>query len=162
MLLYVDDCLAISHNAVTVLTHLDNYFQMKQGSIRDPDIYLGAKLRQVILSNGVKCWGMSSAKYVQEAVCNVKDYITKNLDGLKLKKKAKFAWPSNYMVEDDESAELPSKLVTYYQHLIRILHWMVELGRVDIITEVHYSLLKWQCQEEDILMQHSMSSHISS
>ena len=59
-------------------------------------------------SNGVKCWGMSSAKYVQEAVCNVKDYITKNLDGLKLKKKAKFAWPSNYMVEDDESTELPS------------------------------------------------------
>ena len=30
----------------------------------------------------------------------------------------------------------------YYQHLIGVLHWMLELGRVDIITEV--SILAWQ------------------
>ena len=40
------------------------------------------------------------------------------------------------MAEDDESPELPSQLASYYQHLISILHWIVELGRVDIITEV--------------------------
>ena len=44
VLLYVDDCLAISHDATSVLEQLDKYFQMKPGSIGNPDIYLGAKL----------------------------------------------------------------------------------------------------------------------
>ena len=106
---------------------------MKPGSICDPDIYLGAKLRSIRLNNGVKCWSMSSVKYVQEAVRNVEDYIEKNLDGRKFKRNP---WPSNYTTEDDESPELPPMLASYYQHLIRILHWIVELGRVDLVTEV--------------------------
>ena len=36
-------------------------------SFRDPDIYLGAKLRKVTLDNGVEAWGHSPSKYVQEA-----------------------------------------------------------------------------------------------
>ena len=40
------------------------------------------------------------------------------------------------MTEDDESPELPPKLASYYQHLIGILHWIMELGRVDLVTEV--------------------------
>ena len=89
-----------------------------------------------MLSNRVKCWSMSSAKYVKDTIHNIKDYIEKNLNGMKLKKKASHSWPSNYMAEDDESPELPSQLASYYQRLISILHWIVELGRVDIITEV--------------------------
>ena len=134
VLLYVDDCLAISHDATSVLQRLDNFFQMKPGSIGDPDIYLGAKLREVMLSNGVKCWSMLSAKYVKDAICNIKDYIEKNLDSMKLMKKASHSWPSNYMAEDDESPELPSQLASYYQYLISILHWTLELGSVG-----HYS-----------------------
>ena len=40
------------------------------------------------------------------------------------------------MIENNESPELPSELASYYQHLIGVLHWIVELGQVDIITEV--------------------------
>ena len=40
------------------------------------------------------------------------------------------------MTEDDESPELPPELALHYQHLIRILHWIVELGIVDLVTEV--------------------------
>ena len=112
MLLYVDDCLAISHDTMSVLQQLDNFFQMKPGSISDPDIYLGAKLREVMLSNRAKCWSMSSAKYVRDAICNIKDYIKKNLNGMKLKKKVSHSWQSNYMAEDDESPELPSQLAS--------------------------------------------------
>ena len=72
---------------MSVLQQLENFFQMKPGSISDPDICLGAKLREVTLSNGMKCWSMSSAKYVKDAIHNIKDYIEKNLDGMKLKKK---------------------------------------------------------------------------
>ena len=44
VLLYIDDCLAIHHDAESILYELDKYFQMKKGSIVDPDIYLGNKL----------------------------------------------------------------------------------------------------------------------
>ena len=76
---------------------------MKPGSIGDPDIYLGAKLRSIRLNNGVKCWSMSSVKDVQEAVRNVEDYIEKNLNGRKLKRNPTHSWPSNYTTEDDEN-----------------------------------------------------------
>ena len=109
---------------------------MKPGSIGDLDIYLGAKLRPVRLNNGVTCWSMSSAKYVQEAVRNVEDYIDRNLQGRKLKRNPTYSWPTNYTAKDDESPELPPALASYYQHLIGILHWIVELGRVDLVTEV--------------------------
>ena len=109
---------------------------MKPGSIGDPDIYLGAKLRSVRLNNGVKCWSMSSAKCVQEAIHNIKDYIERNLGGRKLKKNPTYSWPSNYTTEDDDSPELTPTLASYYQHLIGVLHWIVELGRVDLVTEV--------------------------
>ena len=44
ILLYIDDCLAIHHDAESILYELDKYFQIKKGSIADPDIYLGNKL----------------------------------------------------------------------------------------------------------------------
>ena len=50
---------------------MDKFFMMKKGSIRDPDIYLGAKLHKFQLDSGVFAWGMIPAKYVQEAVRNV-------------------------------------------------------------------------------------------
>ncbi len=41
--LYVDDTLAIHHDATSELQKLDKYFKMKDGLIADPDIYMGAK-----------------------------------------------------------------------------------------------------------------------
>ena len=58
MLLYVEDCLAISENVTKELV------------IRDPEMYLGAKLRLTELPNGIVPWGLSTSKYVQEAIRN--------------------------------------------------------------------------------------------
>ena len=71
VLLYVDDSLEISHDATAALDQMYKFFMMKKGYIRDPDIYLGAKLCKVQLDNGVFAWGMIPVKYVQEAVRNV-------------------------------------------------------------------------------------------
>ena len=35
------------------------------------------------------------------------------------------------------STELGPKEATYYQSLVGVLQWMIELGRVDMITEVN-------------------------
>ena len=74
VLLYVDDCMAISHDVATTLREIDTFFQMKPGSIGDPDIYLGGKLRKIRLPNGVLACANSSSKYVQEIVANVEKH----------------------------------------------------------------------------------------
>ena len=132
----LDDCLCIHHDAVGALRELDKYFQMKPGSIGDPDIYLGTKLRKVILDNGVYAWGANPSKYVQDAVSNVEQYLIKHYPGRKLKNKLSGPWPTGYASELDESPELDAERANYYQSQVGVLHWMVEIGRVDIITEV--------------------------
>ena len=52
-LLYVDDILCIHHNAQSDITKVDKYFKFKPDSIREPDMYLGAKLRPMNLENVV-------------------------------------------------------------------------------------------------------------
>ena len=64
VLIYVDDSLAISHDATAALDRMEKFFMMKKGSIGYPDIYLGVKLHKVQLENGVFAWGMSPAKYL--------------------------------------------------------------------------------------------------
>ena len=136
VLIYVDDRLAISHDAMAALYRMDKLFMMNKGYIGDPDIYLGAKMRKVQMDNGVFAWGMIPAKYVQEAVRNVEEHLTKEYGGRKLPKRATAPWPSNYVSETDMTPELGPKEGNYYQCQIGILQWMVEIGRVDIITEV--------------------------
>jgi len=46
ILLYVDDCLCIHHDAVTVWQGLNKFFQMKPGSIGDPDNLFGHKVEE--------------------------------------------------------------------------------------------------------------------
>jgi hypothetical protein len=108
---------------------------MKPGSIGDPNIYLGTKLRKVKLTNGVIAWSMSPSKYVQDAIHNVETYLTKNR-GQKLPIHLSMRWPKDYECEMDDSPELDLEQANYYQSLIGVLHWMVEIGRVDNITEV--------------------------
>ena len=79
---------------------------------------------------------MSSSKYIQAAVWNVKDYDAKACPGVKLAKHASGPFPTGYIPELDTTPELNNKDATFYQLQISVLHWRVELGRVDIITEV--------------------------
>ena len=113
-LLYVDDCMAISHNATATLQEIYKFFQMKLGSIGDPDFYLGGKLRKIRLPNRVFTWVNSSSKYVQEIVANVEKHINQNLGGRKLSKWAKAPWLSSYTAEDDTTPKLDTEWANYY------------------------------------------------
>jgi hypothetical protein len=79
---------------------------------------------------------MSSSKYIQAAVRNVKDYVAKTRPGVKLAKRASGPYLTGYIPELDTTPELNDKDATFYQSQIGVLRWCVELGRVDIITEV--------------------------
>lgn len=134
ILLYVDDVLAIGIDAQAMLTQIGTYFELKPESIGPPKIYLGSQLRLVELENGQKAWGISSSKYVQAAVQNVEDYLKQK--GKQLVKKADTPMTTAYVPELDVSPELDPDEAAYFQSLIGILRWMVELGRVDICLEV--------------------------
>ena len=51
VLLYVDDSLEISYDAMDALDRMDKFSMMKKGSIEDPDIYFEEKLRKVQLGH---------------------------------------------------------------------------------------------------------------
>jgi hypothetical protein len=109
---------------------------MKEGSIQVPTFYLGAKIKKNVLPNGVIAWGMSSSKYVQSAVQNVKEYLEALPGDRKLLKRAPSPFAGGYNPELDESPELGPVKANFYQSQIEILRWCVELGRIDIITEL--------------------------
>ena len=74
VLLYVDDCLVISHKPEAILREeIGRYFTLKEASIGSPLQYLGGNLHQVTMANSQKCWAFGLTKYVRAAVENVED-----------------------------------------------------------------------------------------
>lgn len=121
VLLYVDDALSIHHDGTEVLRQIDFYFRMKPGSIGDPDMYLGGKLRKTQLANGMDVWGLSSSKYVQEAVRNVEKFLAERKAWRKLPRCAATPFERDYWPETDESPELCQEDASFYQLQIGIL-----------------------------------------
>jgi len=102
MHLYVDDVLIVHHDATDVLLRLHKYFKTRPGSIGDPDVYLGATIKQMHLANGVMAWASSPLKYVQALVDAVTKYLT-NLGDKRwsMPKKAANPFPGDYEPELD-------------------------------------------------------------
>jgi hypothetical protein len=75
ILIYVDALLCVHHDPGTPCAKLDEYLNIKEGSIQVPTFYLDAKLKKNIFPTGVVAWGMRSSKYVQSAVQNVQEYL---------------------------------------------------------------------------------------
>jgi hypothetical protein len=137
MLCYVDNILCIHHDAMSVLTQINNYLPLKLSSVGDPDIYLGAKLKETQLPNGIYAWGMSPSKYVGRAVKNCQTHLSVKLNGkYKIPTRADNPFPTNYCPDTDVTEPLDPECSSFYQHLIGVMSRMVELGRVDIAVKV--------------------------
>ncbi len=133
--MYTDDCLVVANDAEGILKgEIGQYFQLKPESIGPPKIYLGGHLRQVKIDSGMLAWAFSSTQYVQAVVKNVEEYLKKR--GKSLTPKANDVIPKGYRPEIDVMPELEPGEASYYASLIGILRWMVELGCVDICTDV--------------------------
>ena len=111
--------------------------KLKESSVGDPYIYLGAKLNKVHMDNDVWCWSISPSKYAQEAVRNCQKYLKDNLsDGYELIANAPNPFPLVYEPCMDVSPLLLPDEAYYFQTIIGVMRWMVELGRIDIAVEV--------------------------
>jgi hypothetical protein len=135
VLIYTDDVLVVSTQGEKILREgIGKYFELKEESIGPPKLYLGGSMREVELENGIKAWAFGSLQYVQEAIKNVERYL--DLQRGKLPSKAETPMQMSYRPELDVTPELNPSDVAYFQSVIGILRWIVELGRVDICLEV--------------------------
>ena len=80
VLIYVDCVMVIHNDAESVLRQIDKYFKLNTSSIGNPDIYLGSKLNNIWLENGVWAWANIPEKYVKESVSNVEKYLAEFYD----------------------------------------------------------------------------------
>ena len=80
------------------------------------------------------CWAMSSDLYVKRAIADVERELAQV--NQKLRTKVSTPMSSGYRPELDQSPELDAKRANYFQGLIGVLRWIVELGRIDIMVAV--------------------------
>ena len=115
VLVYVDDIMVLLHEPKQTMDAIASLYRLKEGSIGEPKIYLGANISKYQLPDGRECWSMTGRDYVKNAVKNVE--TTSEKEGMKLWSKADHPMPSGYQPEVDVSDELTPDLVTRYQGL---------------------------------------------
>jgi hypothetical protein len=94
---FVDDILCIHHDPMSVLNEISGYLLLKSSLVGEPDIYLGAKLKQTLLPNGVWAWGLCPSKYVNQAFKKCQTHLTKKLgEKYKIQVKAGNLFPVDY------------------------------------------------------------------
>ena len=136
VLIYVDDILVLSHQPNITMKALGELYRLKEGSVGIPERYLGATVKQWHFpEDATKVrWGLCSNQYVTEAIKNVELELQEC--GQRLPTKTSTPLSSGYRPELDVSPLLNDEETNYYQNLIGILRWAVELGRIDIHVEV--------------------------
>jgi hypothetical protein len=134
VLIYTDDILAIGKDPSAILSRLNKYFTLTEGSVGPTDQTLGAKIRSSIGVDGKKFWTQSFSAYVQEAVKNVERWLDER--NMKLPSRSDTPMSTSYRPELDISPELSHEVANnWYQSAIGILRWAFELGRIDLTTE---------------------------
>jgi hypothetical protein len=87
--------------------------------------------------NGV---GTCPLKYVVRAVKNCQLHLTGKLNGkYSIPARVDNPFPVDYDPSTNLSDILEPECSSFYQHLISVMRWMVELGRIDIGTKVSMS-----------------------
>lgn len=133
ILVYVDDILCVSHDPKATMTGIQATFKLKDDRVEKPETYLGAQLSQKVI-HGVECWTMTSEQYIKAAIANVESKLRQS--NQRLPSRCTTPIQSNYRPELDVTAELNITGIRYYQELIGVLRWAIELGRIDIAMEV--------------------------
>jgi hypothetical protein len=148
LLEYVDGILCISEKPRATMDKLAAIYDLID-SVKEPERYLGANIRQWQCPDGRIVWAMDGKDYITNAVAIVKDMLAE--DGLRLAmgKGTDRPMPRSYRPELDTTPKLDDIKSNQYQQLIGILCWAVEIGRVDILLEVvRCTLIYLSCQSK--------------
>ena len=138
VLIYVDDILVCSLQATKIMETLAGVYRFKEDPVTKakygpPERYLGANIALYTLPNrkdGKQHWSMSADSYVKASIKNVEHEMAKTQR--KLPVCVDCPMSPAYRPELDVSPLLSPELTNYYQNLVGVLRWSVELGRIDI------------------------------
>jgi len=133
ILCYVDDIMSISYEPERPLKQIQERFKFKKDKMVSPEVYLGGNIEKKTI-NGHDTWTLCSLNYVKAAIKTITEAAVKR--GIKVNNKPKIPMHANYYPELDTSNELEDDDITFYQEVIGVLRWAIELGRVDIHLEV--------------------------
>jgi hypothetical protein len=124
--------MAVSENPVGVMQEIQKRFKLKNDKIADPEMFLGARLTKRTI-DGIEMYMIGSHDYIEQAVKSIDAKLEK--EGSKLPKRCTTPLPAGYRPEIDATPELCVKDAAYYQELVGILRWGIELGRIDLNFE---------------------------
>ncbi|MGH7954706.1 MAG: reverse transcriptase domain-containing protein [Gloeomargaritales cyanobacterium] len=127
LLVYVDDILCVSHKPQETMAVLGKLYRLKDDSVQAPQRYLGATLKQWRFpEDAQKVRWVVFRTICEQRHKNVETELRK-VD-LKLPTKANTPMTSGYRPELDVSPLLDDEQANYFQNLIGVLRWAVELG----------------------------------
>ena len=150
ILCYVDDILCISHDAQHPMNEIGRNLKFKNDKIIEPEFNLGVTQKKKKL-NRHNVWTMTSQEYLRNAIKTVEAHLSKKCR--KLPARAMTPMSSGYYLEVDSSPELDADDTMLFQELIGILRWVVEIGRVNILTELSVLSSHQACPREGHLEQ---------
>jgi len=132
--IYIDDLLILSHQTKAIVKVLKHIYRLKVDEVGAPKTYLGAQVKQVHLPQDrtVLQWELSPKQYIEKALKNVAGRLSEIGQKLHPRKYANIPMRNGYRPELDYSPLLSPKAANFYQQLIGMLRWTVELGRIDI------------------------------
>jgi hypothetical protein len=128
--------ISLHKDTSVVIDALASICVMKEGSMGPPDRYLGANIDKVQTQDGKVMWTMHSGDYCKAAIANLEKTLTADGKSLSQYGDGKRPYLSTFHPEIDTSAELDDNGFHEYQHHIGVLRWAIELGRINIMTEV--------------------------
>jgi len=134
ILVYVNDVLVISAAPIPIMKTLQQAYGLKDDPT-SPTNYLGAIIMEWSIPNETrKVWSMNCIQYLKEAIKNVELELSKS--GHCLCGKPTTPMQTGYQPELDISPVLGPDQANYFQSLIGVLRWAVELGCIDIHIDV--------------------------
>ena len=146
VLVYSDDLIMIGIKPEEIAAQISQIYKFKNDKWEEPAQYLGANVGKMRMPNDLDCWFMGSEEYCKTAIQNIEAWLQKREQ--RLPTKTACAFPSKWKPELDVTPELVDEDANYYQQQIGVLRWLVELGRIDIITEVSMLVAHSACPRQ--------------
>ena len=99
LFVYVDDILALSHQAESVIKEIAQFFKTKESSIKPHKIYLGTNTSRLQLPDGHEVWVTFPQTYVKNSIKVIKKLLDKDSNSYALKSKVSNPFPTGYKPE---------------------------------------------------------------
>ena len=96
VLAYSDDLLIIGLHPDEVAAQINMQCKLKEGSVKEPNQYLGADIGKMLLDDGKFSWYMSLETYTKAAIQNVEMWLEKRSQPMRLPTKTACVFPSGW------------------------------------------------------------------